>query len=1153
MSRRGMVAGHVFISYVREDSHRVDQLQRTLEAAGIPVWRDTANLWPGEDWRAKIRHAIIDNALVFIACFSLASLARSKSYQNEELTLAIEQMRLRRPEDSWLIPVRFDECEIPDRDIGGSRTLTSIQRSDLFGDHASEGIQRLVAAILRILGQPAQGDRGRDLPDDLESIGVDTSLILAARNIAADLSENDFQVLQSIYNQPRATLISHDPNSDFRENKLRSLRNRGLISTQLGGSFRNSDSVQITQLGRLVIEASMVPAQDVGLVRAVGAVEVGVAELSGAQARTLTREAGTGARRRRALIWGVEIPFRNPNFTGREEELRKLRAQLTAGSVAVIRQPPSALYGLGGVGKTEIAAEYAHRYSGDYDVIWWIRADQEDSIRAALVGLGRRLGLQDFRPEERDYSSRLVLDALQAGQPYEHWLLIFDNVTKPRIIGRYIPQGRGHVIITSRISKWQRELHTDGIEITEFALDETVQLLRNRIPRLARNLDEAAAIPGTPEQEESRRQEEAERLARTLGNLPLAAEHAAAYLAETGDPIGDYIAAFERNAHELFSREADMFSTNVVVASTWNVTRAALTPEARCLFQILAFFSPEPVSEEVLVQPGRVQNLPPELVMVLGSHTDFRRAARELARFSLAEVHGVRNVIQVHNVVQAVTRGRIEREDPGAAAMLRDTVHALLAASDPGSPEKEQNDPLYERSVHHLVPSGVLESANPLARNLVINQVRRLHRRGGYGEGLSLGQRALPIWREKFGPDDIQTLALAVEFGIALRDSGEVEGAHALTSDTIERLLRNYGEDSETYLVGANSYGQDLRLLGRYDDALAHHLWLLSAFEKVFGSADFRTLNLRDNIAVDLRCVGRFEEALDYDQRTSTEYERLFGHSDYQTLWSKSSAVRDLRQLGRYEEAFGLARELAEMTEVRNDPWRLYRLEIYTDLSISLRRIGYYADARELAEENLRRYRSLVGDEHRATLVASTNLINDLQLTNDLAQAQEVGEQTALVWARVAGGSHPNTLAAYANLAILLRMRGDPDAARKMNESVLAEFRELYQYDHPSTLVVATNLASDLAAIGDVRHARELGEQTVAASRKVRGRDHPTTLAASANLALDLWATGDEDRAGELHAQTLAAYEAQLGKDHPQVHLAAGKGRVNVDIEPMSP
>jgi len=151
----GILPGHVFISYVREDTSNVDRLQSRLQAAGVRVWRDTADLWPGEDWRAEIRRAITDSALVFIACFSRNRLSRKVSYQNEELTVAIDQMRLRRRDDPWLIPVRFDDCDIPERDIGGGRTLASLQRADLFGDQFDEGSARLVAAILRILGRQA--------------------------------------------------------------------------------------------------------------------------------------------------------------------------------------------------------------------------------------------------------------------------------------------------------------------------------------------------------------------------------------------------------------------------------------------------------------------------------------------------------------------------------------------------------------------------------------------------------------------------------------------------------------------------------------------------------------------------------------------------------------------------------------------------------------------------------------------------------------------------------------------------------------------------------------------------------------------------------------------------------------------------------------
>jgi hypothetical protein len=154
------VAGHAFLSYAREDSAKVDRLQRVLQEAGIPVWRDRSGLWPGEDWQENIREAITHDALAFIACFSGSSVARVKSYQNEELVLAVEQLRLRQPEQPWLIPVRFDDCAIPDRDLGGGRRLSSLQWVDLFGDSYHDGAAQLVAAIRRLLG-PASVSQAR--------------------------------------------------------------------------------------------------------------------------------------------------------------------------------------------------------------------------------------------------------------------------------------------------------------------------------------------------------------------------------------------------------------------------------------------------------------------------------------------------------------------------------------------------------------------------------------------------------------------------------------------------------------------------------------------------------------------------------------------------------------------------------------------------------------------------------------------------------------------------------------------------------------------------------------------------------------------------------------------------------------------------------
>lgn len=146
-------AKHVFISYVREDSDRVDGLCAVLDAAQIPYWRDRKDLGPGDAWRAKIRAAIRDGSLVFLACFSDNSRAKDKSYMNEELTLAVEEFRQMAPGRVWLIPVRLDAGDVPDWDLGAGRVLSDLNYSDLFGKDHMAHAARLVTTINRLLGE----------------------------------------------------------------------------------------------------------------------------------------------------------------------------------------------------------------------------------------------------------------------------------------------------------------------------------------------------------------------------------------------------------------------------------------------------------------------------------------------------------------------------------------------------------------------------------------------------------------------------------------------------------------------------------------------------------------------------------------------------------------------------------------------------------------------------------------------------------------------------------------------------------------------------------------------------------------------------------------------------------------------------------------
>jgi TIR domain len=195
-------SGHAFISYVREDAVRVDRLQKILEAAGIRVWRDTSDLWPGEDWRINIRRAITKDALAFIACFSTNSQSRQVSGQNEELMLAVDQLRLRRPEQPWLIPVRFDDVALPEIEIGGGRTLNSIQRADLIDDTWDEGAARLVAGVVRAL-------KGQDAPiPTTPPVSIQAQLKAALRDPAGDITLSD--QLLSLANQITTQIASDD-------------------------------------------------------------------------------------------------------------------------------------------------------------------------------------------------------------------------------------------------------------------------------------------------------------------------------------------------------------------------------------------------------------------------------------------------------------------------------------------------------------------------------------------------------------------------------------------------------------------------------------------------------------------------------------------------------------------------------------------------------------------------------------------------------------------------------------------------------------------------------------------------------------------------------------------------------------------------------
>src|SRR5664279_2825595 len=292
---------------------------------------------------------------------------------------------------------------------------------------------------------------------------------------------------------------------------------------------------------------------------------------------------------------------RNRNFSGRDGLLERIHGDLqTACATAVV--PTEAVHGLGEIGKTELATEYAHRFGSDYDIAWWIPAEEPAAAAGALGGLARRLGI----PEAAD-RSEMVAKLFDAPRSRDRWLLVYDNAEEPdQVTGLLPPAGGGHVLVTSRWQAWGR--HATPLRLGVLARPESIEFLQRRI---------GDADPGG-----------LDAVADALGDLPLALEEAAAYLEATGEGVQEYLRLVRKRSRELFAQDGDLVGEHDDrrrVGTVWSLSLDRVRqqePAAEALLNLCAFLASD-VPRDLPTEAPEV--LPGALAAVVSDRLTYNR------------------------------------------------------------------------------------------------------------------------------------------------------------------------------------------------------------------------------------------------------------------------------------------------------------------------------------------------------------------------------------------------------------------------------------------------------------------------------------------------------------------------------------------------
>jgi tetratricopeptide (TPR) repeat protein len=727
------------------------------------------------------------------------------------------------------------------------------------------------------------------------------------------------------------------------------------------------------------------------------------------------------------------FPHRNPNFTGRESLLAQLCSALTSGQLAALTQ---AIHGLGGVGKTQLAVEYAYRHAAEYNLVWWVRAEEPAALAADYAALAGPLNL----PQKDDPDQRLVVQAVrrELGQR-TGWLLIFDNAQDPKDLRPYLPPGgAGHVLITSRYSAWRGVANPLTVQVWERT--ESVAFLLKRTGQA----DEAA-----------------DALAKALGDLPLALAQAGAYIETNRTTFAEYLELFQSRRTELWEDEHPPLGYSRTVATTWSLAMDQVrqdSPAGVDLLNLCAFLGPDDIPQTLLSEGG--EHLPQPLSATVTDLRAMNQAVAALLQYSLMEK--AEDALSVHRMVQAVARDRLPEE------ARRTWAGAAVGLVNGAFPSDIQDDmltwPVCARLLPHaLAAAGHAEALGvaPEATGRLLNQTGLyLWGRAEFAEAKALLERALAIDEAAFGPDHPNVASAVNNLGLVLKDLGDLAGARAHYERALAIWERQLGPEHPQVATGVNNLGRVLHDLGDLDGARVALERALAIDEAAFGPHHPSVARDVNNLGGVLKALGDLEGARTHYERALAIDEAAFGPDHPSVARDVNNLGLVLKDLGDLAGARAAFERVLGILEKTLPPEHPYVAATTSNLGLVLQALGDLAKARAHYERALAIDEATYGPHHPNVARDVNNLGSVLKDLGDLAGARAALERALAIDEAAFGPHHPKVAIDVNNLGDVLKDLGDLDGARAHFERALQICRQSLGEDHPNTVLVQDNLHS---------------------------------------------------------------------------------------------